>query len=99
MTDKSGSSKRAHLQSVARQLGFNPHELDTPPLPEYTDYLLGWFFELSSGRQSGMGLSPIAWGEIKAWCELTRNSPEPWEIGVIKQLDMLYLEIFGKEKT
>ena len=38
-----------------------------------------------------MSLNPLSFSEIEAWFRLYRLKWEAWEIDVIKQLDLIYL--------
>lgn len=93
--NKQGITRRQELQSVARQLGFTPPELDLPPYPEIADYVFRWFYELNGGRQSGMSANPLSWHEIKSWRDLTGVQLERWELVAIKRLDEVYLDVFA----
>ncbi|VEB42988.1 Uncharacterised protein [Chromobacterium violaceum] len=57
-------------------------------------YLWGWFCELSAGRQlSGYGPQPLSYGDIGAWERLLARRPRGWEVMLLKQLDLDYLEV------
>ncbi|WP_456297828.1 phage tail assembly chaperone [Chromobacterium phragmitis] len=57
-------------------------------------YLWGWFCELSAGRQSsGYGPQPLSYGDIGAWERLLARRPRVWEVMLLKQLDLDYLEV------
>ncbi|MBN9525785.1 MAG: hypothetical protein J0H82_06270 [Alphaproteobacteria bacterium] len=63
-----------------------------PAVPPAGLYLWGWFNELSDARGAGgLGPAPISYPDILAWSRLTGRRPAPWEIGVIKALDLVYL--------
>lgn len=55
-------------------------------------YLMAWFAELAGPRRSGM-TSPdaISWPEIQAWSSLTARPLAPWEVQVLRALDVLWL--------
>jgi hypothetical protein len=40
---------------------------------------------------SGFGISPIAYSEMLAWAALTRRAPTAFEIQLLRDLDMLYI--------
>lgn len=89
----SESTLRDHLLAIEAQTGIMPEELDNPEPSPAVAYLLGWFFELTMSRQSGMSLNPLSYGEIEAWNRLFRHNIQQWEIKVIKQLDLIYLNV------
>lgn len=39
----------------------------------------------------------LSFSEIKAWAELTHSEPTAWEVGVIKQIDRVYLTEANKK--
>lgn len=97
-----GVSVRDHL-TQAEKSGrkkdpkYSIPELHPPPPPRVLNYLWGWFCELEQTRDSsGFGLSGIKYREILAWSLLTGRSPTPWEISVIKRLDMARLKIISE---
>ncbi len=78
---------RASLEHVAKQLGRKPLQLELLSqidLPEGLEYLWGWYGELFNGGK-------ISYQEMDAWSRLTRRLLLPWEVRVIKTLDLLYL--------
>lgn len=61
-------------------------------VPDEVAYIWAWFQELHAARgSSGFAPSPISYSEIFAWAQLTGREPEPWEIQVLKDIDMVYL--------
>ncbi len=81
------------MRSVYEQTGIMPEDLEAIELPPILVYLLGYFQQLSSARQCGMSLNPLSFSEIDAWSRLYHLSLETWEIDVIKQLDLIYLNV------
>lgn len=70
-----------------------PEQLERPEFPEGVAYIWLWFCDLNSGRSFGeFGAHPLTYMDIKAWAELMSEAPAPFEIGVIKKLDKLFLE-------
>lgn len=75
-----------------REPDYRSPELEQPPLPDELAYLWGWFGQLESARSSnGYGPNPLTYAEIKAWAALTGARPAPWEVGLLKRLDAVYL--------
>jgi hypothetical protein len=91
---------RSHLEAVFRQTGHMPEKLaNIPEMPDELAYLWEWFCELDAARGSnGFGISSISHSEIRAWAELTRVSPEPWEIGVLRRLDAVRIRVANEEQ-
>lgn len=70
-----------------------PDELDIDPLPEALDWLWQTWRQIAEGRQgSGFGPLPITWRDMRDWCELMHMSLTPWEVGVIRLLDRVFLQ-------
>ena len=57
--------------------------------------------ELQQSRQStGMGgFNPLTYTEIDAWARLSDREVSPWELGLLKQLDMLFLTNQSKKNN
>ncbi|MDY4280865.1 MAG: hypothetical protein SOX56_07345 [[Pasteurella] mairii] len=89
----SEATQRQHLQAIQDNTGITLAELDRSPPHGLVAYLLDYFYELSLSRQSGMGLSPILYAEIVAWCQLTHTCLARWELETIKRLDLLWLSV------
>lgn len=95
-----GASKRQHLESVARQTGKLPAELDTPPIPAWAEHIVGWWAELNAARGgNGMGPNPISWADIAAWSRLTATEPSPFEVRTILALDQAWLAEQAKSSS
>ncbi|MGE4043588.1 MAG: hypothetical protein AB7F35_01950 [Acetobacteraceae bacterium] len=87
-----GTTRRAHLESVERQTGRRPAELDGPELPADGAHLWEWFLELCAGRGSnGFGPNPISWLDLLAWTTLTGTITRPAEIEAIMTLDRSWI--------
>lgn len=82
---------REHLQSVA---GRNPHaaaELQEPEFPEELAEIWRIFRELNEARGSGFGVSPISFTEIHHWQQLHGVRLTPYEVRVIRSLDLIFI--------
>jgi hypothetical protein len=60
-------------------------------MPESLFYVWVWFTKLHGTRQSGVGLNPISFQEISAFCQLYDVIMCTWEIDLILQLDHVAL--------
>lgn len=69
-----------------------------PPCPRQLVYLYEIFTSIAALRgYSQLGVNPIAWLDIMAWCWLHERRLHPWEIAVITQLDAVLLRIMSKK--
>jgi len=92
--DKSGISKREHLEQVERQTGKSPEELIGPQFPMSVSYIWSAFLALNSARTVGFsGPNPLTYTEIQAWLTLTNQHLSSRDIEAIKKLDIVYLGI------
>lgn len=77
------------LGHVAAQLGRPPKQLQLlsqHELPEEAAYVWEWYQEVFNGGR-------LTYVELDAWARLTRRRLEPWEVDVLKSLDLLYLKV------
>ena len=96
---KDGSTLKDQLNSVWRQTGIKPKELeDLVELPESCFQVWKWFIDLHNARGSnGFGVNPIPYSEIKAYFDLIDVQPEDWEVTLIKLFDNEALSVYAKE--
>lgn len=74
-------------------------ELAGPEIPEEALYLWAWFCELLSARHVGPGgPETIDFTEISSWARLTRRSPTPWEVDMLRDLDDAWLSARAEAK-
>lgn len=91
-------STRARLESVARQTGKVPKELEElAELPESMRYVWKYFLDLNRKRSNGMGLGPITYSEMLAYFTLNRIAFDEAEIQLLDLLDGIALEHFSEE--
>lgn len=87
-----GGTLRDQAHAAFRQRGFVPEHLRSLPIPTGTEYLWEWFNELQGARTSnGFGANPITYTEMAAWATLSGRDLEPFEVRLLKDLDLLYL--------
>ena len=92
-----GVKVRAHLQ-IVKNMGIPVPELDGDEFPAPAGRLWRVFLELTASRQSGYGSpQPITYAEILAYDTLMGGTLAPWEVSLIKSLDILYFEIGVKK--
>ena len=83
-----------HLESIERQTGKRPAELDGPECPEALAHLWEYFCELSAARGAGMaGIEPLHYGEIEAWSRLSRRELGFFELECLVAVDHKFREI------
>lgn len=88
---QAGATIRQHLHAAWRSTGRRPADLDTPAAPESLHYLMTWFDQLAGGRAEGLnGPQPITWPDMQAWAQLLQIPLQPWQAGVLRQLDSLW---------
>lgn len=94
-----GATRRESLESVERQTGKRPKELDGPELPGLVGYIWDWYQDIRS-MVSGNGLAPckIPPSEYIAWCELTFNYITPFEFKLLRAIDTMVVAQWMKEK-
>lgn len=92
---------RESLQSVWRQTGVKPQELDElHVLPDSCTHVWRWFIDLHNARSgNGFGANPISYTEMKSYFYLMNISPSEWEIELIKKLDNEMLLVFAKQNS
>lgn len=90
---------KAQLESVWRQTGVKPKELDEIiELPESCREVWYWFCELDNDRTSnGFGVNPIGYEKIKAYFDLYNITPQEWEVRLLKLLDNVALKHYSEE--
>jgi len=95
---KDGSTERENLEAAQRQTPNPIAELEPVEYHDCIRYLWAWFCELSGGRNYSEG-HPMAlsYSELESWAHLTKTEPTAWEIGVLKQIDRVFLTEAGKK--
>ncbi|EBU9821931.1 hypothetical protein ABSZ42_003085 [Salmonella enterica subsp. enterica serovar Newport] len=62
--------------------------INTPALPAGAEYLWEWFVTPTLGSAG-----EVTYSEIKAWSELTDNTPTPEEVAIIVELAVIFAEV------
>lgn len=57
------------------------------PAPHIIDRLI----EIGLTEAAGMGIAPLSWCEIDAWCRRTCVAVTPWEARLIRSLSIAYV--------
>ena len=66
-----------------------------PPFPFELEHVWEAFVELSSTRQSGMGVGPITYLEIEAYRRQTLADLTAWEVKLLRRLDNAVREMIA----
>lgn len=53
-------------------------------------YLVDLLFEVGPTESRGMGPGPLSFQELNAWQQAMRRRLQPWEVGFIRRLSMVY---------
>lgn len=73
-----------------------PVEVQLPEIPSVLNYLLGHFFSSGQCLQTGQGLVPLTWQELKAYIELNELELCTWEANIIKKMSDAYCAEYSR---
>ncbi len=94
--DERGVTLKEHLETVERQTGIRPEELNLPDFPDLLLPVWRIFIDLSNSRSQGFsGGGPITYEQMKAYMDITGNIVGPIEAEIIKMLDREYLKVMN----
>jgi hypothetical protein len=90
-TNRAKMANSAAAPTVSRMAEMKAKKLPVqmPPSPAY--HLVEYFIEMGMSEAAGMGMVPLSWREINAWCDATRINLAPWERRLIRKLSTEYL--------
>lgn len=71
-----------------------PLDVELPAIPEVFSNLRELFFLSGSAMNSGTGLVPLTWSEIKAFIEVNELELTLWEKGMLKRMSDEYCSEF-----
>jgi hypothetical protein len=54
-------------------------------------HIVEWLLEIGPGEAAGMGLAPLGWGQIDAWCSRTGIDLPPWQFRLLRRLSAAYV--------
>lgn len=62
------------------------------PLPDLGDasYLMNLLSEAGMISQTGMGIAPLTWTEIRSWLECTQLELSTWELITLREMSCAY---------
>ena len=67
-----------------------PLDVELPEIPEAFSHLRELFVLLGQAMQTGMGLIPVPWTELKAFIEVNELDLTLWERGMLKKMSDAY---------
>lgn len=67
-----------------------PLDVELPEIPEAFSHLRELFFVMGQAMQTGMGLSPVTWVELKAFIEVNELELTLWERSILKKMSEAY---------
>lgn len=73
-----------------------PTEIHLPDIPSAFGYLLGYFYLSGQATQTGMGLVPLSWQEIKAFREENELEITLWERELLKKMSEAYCTEYSR---
>lgn len=78
-------------QEKSRIEQYLQHQIE-PYLPDLDEaqYLANYLEEIGACHSNGMGLEPLRWTDIKAWCELSGTDLDYWECQLIRDMSYAY---------
>lgn len=62
-------------------------------------YLIQYAHELGLQKNTGMGVAPIEWVDIKAWAQLTGTELYPEESKILRELSFHYVSQYNISKA
>jgi len=63
-------------------------------MPDSLGYLWEFFLDLNVTRDNyGWGPTKLKYREIAAWCDLTQQKLDPWELEALLRLDSAFLSV------
>lgn len=86
--ERLATSKTPVLSRIA-QMKADKIPIQMPPCSAY--HLVEHFVEMGMSEAAGMGMAPLSWREISAWCDRTRVDLAPWEARLIRRMSTEYL--------
>lgn len=68
-----------------------------PPV-KTAPHLLQYGNELGFYKSTGVGMAPIDWSDIMAWCHLTGTELHPEECRILRKLSFAYVSQYNQSK-
>jgi hypothetical protein len=92
---------QVHLESIERQTGRRPPELDGPQCPPMLWPLWSDFLKIAASerRANLAGVEPLHAADIESWLRLSRRALSAFEFECLQAIDAKYCQINRPEKT
>ncbi len=90
-----GATLREHLQRLAGNTGRVDPRL-RGGVPKAAENVWQLYTALGIQRRSGMGMHPLTFSDIEAWCRLYGVQLNPWELDTILELDAASLRMAAR---
>jgi hypothetical protein len=71
-------------------------EIPFPALIEGSEYLVALLHSAGTATQTGMGLVPLQWVELRAWTETLGVQHTAWELETIRRMSEAYASEFSQ---
>lgn len=86
-------SKRAARQAskLSRLEKMKRDKIDPPMPPKPLPHIIDRLVEMGISEAAGMGVVPLGWPTIDAWCVRTGVDLSPWESRLIRRLSAAYV--------
>ena len=87
-------SQRAKLRDeerLSRIEELRKNRIPPPMPPNPAPHIVNRLIEMGLTEAAGMGVAPLSWREIDAWCARTGVDLDPWEARLIRRLSAEYL--------
>lgn len=65
--------------------------IDPPMPPNPAPHIIARLIEIGLTEAAGMGIVPIGWQTIDAWCRRTGSDLDPWEARMLRRLSVEYV--------
>ena len=85
-----GRTLREHLKAAEAATGRTPARLNPPPVPACYERHMALWLELHQGRFGGMGLTPLSWQDIHAFCTVTGEPLSRDDVRIIRLIEAAF---------
>ncbi len=90
---------REKLEQVERATGVRPSALDHEDLSDAAQGAWDTWTDIHSGRvYSGMGVTPLSWVDLDAWCHMRGEELSYTQLELIRTIDNAYVKSANEKK-
>jgi hypothetical protein len=83
------------LESIARQSGIPPPELEPVDCPQEVKYIWTYWMKIQVRRTAG---KPIGWSDLDAWARLNSIQLSAFEVDMLNRIESLYFAELRRQK-